>query len=147
MCLPGLLHTLPMGCWWATYSIKPTVLLKGNLHCRAYWPSERLPSLLSLLMGYLTLSLVMGYLHCWANWPSDGLPSLLSLLMGYLHGRAYWCATFTVKPSDGLPTLSSLLTFWWATFYVEPADELPSLSSLVMGYLHCKAYWSLMGWA
>ena len=111
----------------------------GYLHCRAYWPTDGLPSLLSLLT------------YCWATSsvePTKGLHSLPSLLMSYPFCRAYWWATYSVKPTDGLPSLPSLLmgylhciAYWWATFTAEPTDGLPSLYSLLMGYLLCRAYW------
>ena len=62
----------------------------------------------------------------------EGLPSLLSLLMGYLHSRAYWWATFAVKPTNWLPSPSSLQmgrlhrqAYWRAKFTGKPNDGLP----------------------
>ena len=120
------------------------------IHCWVYWPTDGLPSLLSLLT------------YWWATFtvePTDGLHSLPSLLMGYILDRAFPWATFSAEPADGLPPLSSLLkgyilcrAYWWATLSVEPlmgyllcqaygwATVAPQLS-LLMDYLHWIAYW------
>ena len=159
LCLPGLLQTLLMGCWWATFFVMPTdewatitvestngipsqsSLLTGYLHCWAYiWatytvhtvqPTERLPSLSRLLMDLL---------HCRANWWALGnllsraywWATLSSLLIGYPHCQTYWWTTFSVEPAEGLPSQLSLLIYSWPTFPAEPSDGQPTLWSLLI---------------
>ena len=127
LCLPGLLQTLLMGCWWATFFVMPT----DEWATITVESTDGIPSQSSLLTGYL---------HCrayiWATYTVHTVQC-----------TAYWKATFTVQTPDGLTSLSSQLmgigqpsqSSLLMGYLVEPTDRIPSLSNLLMNYLLGRA--------
>ena len=107
----------PASCWaavsakptgWAPFTVEPTDLQMGYLHCLPYWPTDGQHSLSNLLTYWWRAT--------FSAEPTDELPSLSS----------HWWATYSVKPTDGLPPLLSLLmdylhwiAYWWATYIAQ----------------------------
>ena len=118
-----MLSSYPYHCIWATYAFwLPIILLISDHSVIFISTTTTTKNKTKNLKIYSLLILDL----------PEGLPSLLSLLMGYLHSRAYWWATFAVKPTNWLPSPSSLQmgclhrqAYWRAKFTGKPTDGLP----------------------
>ena len=118
-----MLSSYPYHCIWATYAFWLPIILLISDHSVIFISTTTTTKNKTKNLKIYSLLILDS---------PEGLPSLLSLLMGYLHSRAYWWATFAVKPTNWLPSPSSLQmgclhrqAYWRAKFTGKPTDGLP----------------------